>query len=356
MQTLTGLDTAALTNIVKSIGQPAYRGKQLADSIYTQRVRSIEEITTLPVALRQSLAETYTIGSCTVIGKQEAVDGTIKYLLSFSDGEVVETVFLPYENRTSICISSQVGCPMGCSFCATGTEGLVRNLTTAEIIDQLLIVQALQPEKRISHVVMMGMGEPLLNLPNVIEALTLMANEMGLSWRHLTVSTVGVIPAIEKLAQMDLPLTLAVSLHAPTDDLRDELVPLNRKHNIARLMQACSEYVYQTNRRLTFEYVLLAGVNDRDEDAHALGKLLAKQPLCALNTIPYNSTDVEAAYKRPQSASTRRFRDIVASYGVTVTQRQERGQKIAAACGQLKRSALRSGHSLIPLQMLKADA
>ena len=245
---------------------------------------------------------------------------------------------------------------MGCSFCATGTEGLVRNLTTAEIIDQLLIVQALQPEKRISHVVMMGMGEPLLNLSCVIEALTLMANEMGLSWRHLTVSTVGVIPAIEKLAQMDLPLTLAVSLHAPTDDLRDELVPLNRKHNIARLMQACSEYVYQTNRRLTFEYVLLAGVNDRDEDAHALGKLLAKQPLCALNTIPYNSTDVEAAYKRPQSASTRRFRDIVSSYGVTVTQRQERGQKIAAACGQLKRSALRSGHSLVPLQMLKADA
>jgi 23S rRNA (adenine2503-C2)-methyltransferase len=356
VQTLTGLDTAALTSLITSIGQPAYRGKQLAESIYSRRVRSLDEITTLPVALRQTLSENYTIGSCKVIGKQEAVDGTVKYLLSFNDGEVVETVFLPYENRTSICISSQVGCPMGCSFCATGTEGLVRNLTTAEIIDQLLIVQALHPETRISHVVMMGMGEPLLNLPNVIAALTLMANEVGLSWRHLTVSTVGVIPAIEKLAQMDLPLTLAVSLHAPTDDLRDELVPLNRKHNIARLMQACSEYVYQTNRRLTFEYVLLAGVNDRDEDAHALGKLLAKQPLCALNTIPYNSTDVEAAYKRPQAVATHRFRDIVASYGVTVTQRQERGQKIAAACGQLKRSALRSGHSLVPLQMLKADA
>jgi len=356
VQTLTGLDTAALTSLITSIGQPAYRGKQLAESIYTRRVRAIDEITTLPASLRQTLSESYTIGSCTVIGKQEAVDGTVKYLLTFGDGEVVETVFLPYENRTSICISSQVGCPMGCSFCATGTEGLVRNLTTAEIIDQLLIVQGLHPETRISHVVMMGMGEPLLNLPNVIAALTLMANEMGLSWRHLTVSTVGVIPAIEKLAQMNLPLTLAVSLHAPTDDLRDELVPLNRKHNIARLMQACSEYVHQTNRRLTFEYVLLAGVNDRDEDAHALGKLLAKQPLCALNTIPYNSTDVEAAYKRPLAAATHRFRDIVASYGVTVTQRQERGQKIAAACGQLKRSALRSGHSLVPLQMLKADA
>ena len=355
MQTLTGLDTAELTKIFTDLGQPSYRGKQLSESIYAKRARSLAEITTLPVALRDQLAEEYTIGSCKVTGKQEASDGTVKYLLEFDDKEVVETVFLPYENRTSICISSQVGCPMACSFCATGTEGLVRNLTTAEIVDQLLLVQSLHPTTRISHVVMMGLGEPLLNLNNVVAALRLMANEVGLSWRHLTVSTVGIVPAIEKLADLDLPITLAVSLHAATNALRDQLVPLNSKYNVERLMQACYDYVAYTSRRITFEYVLLAGVNDRDEDAHALGKLLKKQPLCALNTIPYNSTDVEATYQRPQSTATRRFRDIVASYGVPVTQRQERGQHIAAACGQLKRSALRNGHSLRPLPMAQLD-
>jgi 23S rRNA (adenine2503-C2)-methyltransferase len=267
------------------------------------------------------------------------------------DGEVIESVFLPYPGRTSVCISSQVGCPMACSFCATGTEGLARNLTAGEIVDQVLLMQSLHPEQRISHVVLMGMGEPLLNYANVLKAIHLLNQEAGIAMRHITVSTVGVVPNILKLADEDLQITLAVSLHAPNDALRSELAPLNEKYPIARLMEACRAYTDKTRRRITFEYVLLGGVNDTETAAHELGELLRRQPLCSVNTIPYNTTDVAARYQRPTAEAARRFREIVASYGVTITQRQERGHRIAAACGQLKRSALRPGSAMRPLPM-----
>lgn len=354
--TLIGLDTAELTQLLTQKGLPGYRGKQLAKGLYTRFVRDFEGFTDLPKALREQLAQEVTIGACRERSVQSAPDGTEKYLLNLHDEEVIEAVYLPYDERTSVCVSSQVGCPMACSFCATGTEGLARNLTAGEIVDQLLLLQAKHPEQRISHLVLMGMGEPLLNLPNVLKALRLLHGEVGLSYRNMTVSTVGVVPAMEKLAAEDLPITLAVSLHAPNNALRSELAPLNEKYPIGRLMEACRHYVETTKRRITFEYVLLAGVNDTEKEAHELGELLRRQPLCAVNTIPYNSTDVAARYQRPTPEATKLFREIVASYGVTITQRYEKGHRIAAACGQLKRSALRPGSAMRPLPLFQTTA
>ncbi len=346
-----GLTPEELVAWAADSGLPAFRGRQIAQALYARGARHTDQLTDLPKALRDTVAAVKPLAPCNVRTAQTATDGTVKYLLDLPDGEVVETVYLPYKERTSICISSQVGCPMACSFCATGTEGLARNLTAGEIVDQYLLVQSLHPDTRISHVVMMGMGEPLLNLPAVLKAIRILTGPVGLSMRHITVSTVGVVPGIDKLAQEDLPLTLAVSLHAPDDALRSELVPLNEKYPVAVLMDACRRYTNQTRRRITFEYVLMAGVNDNDGDAHRLGALLARQPLCALNTIPYNSTEVDARYRRPTSEATRRFREIVASYGVVVTQRQEKGHNIAAACGQLKRATDRMGASMRKLPM-----
>ena len=352
MQTLVGHTSAELTELLTTKGLPGYRGKQLGKGLYTRFLRDFEGFTDLPKALREQLAQEFTLAPCTERSIQSAPDGTEKYLLNLPDDEVIEAVYLPYDERTSVCVSSQVGCPMACSFCATGTEGLARNLTAGEIVDQLLFMQAKHPEQRISHLVLMGMGEPLLNLPNVLKALRLIHDEVGLSYRNITVSTIGVVPAMEKLAAENLPITLAVSLHAPNNALRSELVPLNEKYPISRLLEACRDYVEATSRRITFEYVLMAGINDTEKEAHELGVLLRRQPLCAVNTIPYNTTDVAARYQRPTPEAARLFREIVASYGVNITQRYEKGHRIAAACGQLKRSTLKLGSTMRPLPLL----
>lgn len=351
MNTAVGMTTAELEAVVGALGVPAYRGRQIAQAVYKQGTRDWAAVNGLPQTLRDALAPNYQVGACTMRHASESPDGTVKYLLDLADGEVLESVFLPYPERVSVCISSQVGCPMACSFCATGTEGLARNLTAGEIVDQVLLMQSLHPEQRITHVVLMGMGEPLLNYPHVLKAVRLLNEEVGISMRHITVSTVGVVPNILKLADEDLALTLAVSLHAPNDALRSELVPLNDKYPLARLLEACRVYTGKTRRRITFEYVLMGGVNDTEQCAHELGRLLRAETLVSVNTIPYNSTDVAAKYRRPTAQDSRFFRDIVASYGVTITQRQERGHRIAAACGQLKRSALRPGSALRPLPM-----
>jgi 23S rRNA (adenine2503-C2)-methyltransferase len=339
---LVGMDSTTLREKIVEKGAPAYRAEQIRKGLYTRSVREWEGLHDVPKALRTALAEEFTLAPCTLREERSAPDGTVKYLLNLPDEEVIESVFLPYENRTSVCISSQVGCAMACSFCATGTEGLSRNLTTGEIVDQILFMQAANPEKRISNVVLMGMGEPLLNYENVIASIRLMHEDIGLSLRHITLSTVGVVPAIKRLALEEMPITLAVSLHAPNDTLRSELVPLNDRYPIAMLLDACRDYVETTKRRMTFEYVLMAGVNDTEKEAHELGAMLKKMPLAlmSVNTIPYNSTDVAAPYKRPTPEATRLFRDIVASYGVTITQRFEKGHGIAAACGQLKRATI----------------
>jgi 23S rRNA (adenine2503-C2)-methyltransferase len=351
-KTVIGLTVGELEEAVLASEVPAFRGRQIAQGVYRRGVREWDALTELPKSLRDALAAEYKIAPCSVRSESAAPDGTVKYLLDLPDGEVIESVFLPYPGRTSVCISSQVGCPMACSFCATGTEGLARNLTAGEIVDQVLLMQSKHPDNRITHVVLMGMGEPLLNYADVLKSVRILNEEVGIAMRHITVSTVGVVPNIRKLAEEDLQLTLAVSLHAPNDALRSELVPLNEKYPIAVLMDACREYTDKTKRRLTFEYVLMAGVNDTEKEAHELGILMRKQPLCAVNTIPYNSTDVAAPYRRPTPEATHRFREIVASYGVTITQRKERGHRIAAACGQLKRSALKLGSAMRPLPML----
>ncbi|MBC8102667.1 MAG: 23S rRNA (adenine(2503)-C(2))-methyltransferase RlmN [Cytophagales bacterium] len=356
METLIGKNTAELEASLAAHGAPAFRGRQLAQALYRRNIRDLESVTDLPQNLRARLAEQFDVAPCRLRSTSSAPDGTVKYLLDLPDDEVIESVFLPYPGRVSVCISSQVGCPMACSFCATGTEGLARNLTAGEIVDQVLFMQAQHPAQRVTHVVLMGMGEPLLNYPSVLGAVRILNEEVGIAMRHITVSTVGVVPNIEKLAAEDLQLTLAVSLHAPTDELRSQLVPLNEKYPVARLMQACREYVEKTHRRITFEYVLMAGVNDTEQEAHDLGRLLQRQPLCSVNTIPYNTTDVASRYQRPTPEATRRFREIVATYGVTITQRKERGHRIAAACGQLKRSALRPGSAMRPLPMFAAAA
>ena len=349
---LVGQTPAQIADALVPFGAPAFRARQIAQALYKRLARTPEAaFVNLPKPLMEPLEAAWDIAPCKVRSESKADDGTVKYLMDLRDGEVIEAVFLPYAGRTSVCISSQVGCPMACSFCATGTEGLARNLTCGEIVDQVLLMQALHPGNRITHVVLMGMGEPLLNYPAVLQAVRILNDEVGIAMRHITVSTVGVVPNILKLADEDLQLTLAVSLHAPTDVLRSSLVPLNDKYPVSVLMQACRTYTDKTRRRITFEYVLMGGVNDRESDAHALGQLLQKQPLCSVNTIPYNSTDVAPKYRRPAPEASRRFREIVASYGVVITQRKERGHRIAAACGQLKRSALLPGSALRPLPM-----
>ena len=355
MQVLAGKNSAEITALIRdTLGVPAFRGRQVAQGLYKRFVRDFERLTDLPREVRVRLADTFAFAPCRVIKTDAAPDGTTKYLMALPDDEVVEAVFLPYAGRTSVCVSSQVGCPMACSFCATGTEGLARNLTAGEIVDQVLCVQELHPDRRISHIVLMGMGEPLLNYDAVIKAIRLLNEEIGISLRHITLSTVGVVPNIRKLAAESLPITLAVSLHAPNDALRSELVPLNEKYPIAMLMDACRDYVAQTRRRITFEYVLMAGVNDTEKEAHELGALLRREPLVSVNTIPYNSTDVASRYRRPTPEAARAFREIVASYGVVITQRQEKGHKIAAACGQLKRATLKIGSMMRPLPMAPA--
>ena len=356
MDTLIGKDVAELEAVMRAMDAPAYRGRQIAHALYRRSARTLDDIPEIPRGQRDRLAESFDTAACRVHSTSDADDGTVKYLLDLGDGEVIESVFLPYEERTTICISSQVGCPLACSFCATGAEGLARNLTVGEIVDQVVLIQSLHSAQRITNVVLMGMGEPLLNYPNVLKAVRILNEEVGIAMRHITISTVGVVPNIMKLADEDLQLTLAVSIHAPNDGLRSELVPLNDKYPIARLLDACRTYTDKTRRRITFEYVLLSGVNDSDKEAHELGALMRSQPLSSVNTIPYNATDVAARYRRPTNEAARRFREIVASYGVTVTQRQERGHRIAAACGQLKRSALRPGSALRPLPMAPTDA
>lgn len=238
---------------------------------------------------------------------------------------------------------------MACTFCATGTQGLTRNLDTAEIVAQFLLLQSLS-ERRISHIVLMGMGEPLLNYEATLKAIRILNAEIGVSMRHITLSTVGIVPKIDELAKENLQLTLAVSLHAPNDELRRSIVPVAKTYPLDRLMESCRNYARETHRRLTFEYVLLKGVNDRPEDAHQLGALIKGMP-AALNVIPYNATSVTEQFQRPEPARISAFKTIVERYGVTVTQRKERGRQIAAACGQLvtETEHSRPGRQALPM-------
>jgi 23S rRNA (adenine2503-C2)-methyltransferase len=331
---LVGLTRAELERLAVELGEPAYRGRQLAAWVYTRAARDFAEMTDLPAAFRARLAERASFGRSTVAARQTARDGTVKLLLRYPDGREIETVVLPYADRTSVCISSQVGCPVGCVFCATATMGFGRNLTAGEMVDQVLTAREHAPDGRLTHVVVMGMGEPMLNYENLVRAFRLMHEEVGLSYRHLTVSTAGHVPGMRRLAEEGLPVTLALSLHAPNDELRARLIPMSKKWGVGEVMDAVREYTEKTGRRVTLEYLLLARVNDEERHAHELGRLV-RGMITHVNLIPWNPADSFRAFEAPSGARVRRFREILEGYGVTVTQRMERGQDIAAACGQL---------------------
>lgn len=329
---LLGANLDQLTAWVQQQGQPAYRGRQLYEWIYQKGVRSLEEISVFPKQWRSTLAEVE-IGRSTLHHRSVAPDGTIKYLLRLADGQIIETVGIPTEKRLTVCVSSQVGCPMACDFCATGKGGFSRNLAIHEIIDQVLTVQS-DFGRRVSHVVFMGMGEPLLNTKNVVKAIASLNQDVGISQRAMTVSTVGMGDRIRQLAQYQLQVTLAVSLHAPNQALREQLIPSARSYPLADLLAECREYVQLTSRRITFEYILLGGVNDLPEHALQLSQLL-RGFQTHVNLIPYNPIR-EADYQRPNSRRIQAFVNVLQQQQIAVSVRYSRGLEADAACGQLR--------------------
>jgi len=343
---LIGMSRGQLEELVRSLGEPGYRAGQLARWIYQRGARSFAEMSDLPAALRQRLANAADVGRSEVALRQESADGTAKLLLRLEDDRRIETVLLPYEERTSVCVSSQVGCPVGCIFCATATMGFGRNLTAGEIIDQVLTAREHAPGGRLTHVVVMGMGEPLLNYEELVKALRIIHDEVGLSYRHLTVSTAGHVPGIRGLAEEGIPVTLALSLHGPNDELRARLIPMSKKWGVGEVMDAVRDYTTKTGRRVTLEYLLLANVNDEVEHARQLADL-CRGMISHVNLIPWNPADSFTRFEAPSRNRVRAFRSVLEERGITVTQRVERGQDIAAACGQL---AVDAGESRVARQ------
>jgi 23S rRNA (adenine2503-C2)-methyltransferase len=334
---LLGLSLAELTTWVQEQGQPAYRGKQLYQWIYQQGAKSLADITVFSKQWRESVKDT-PIGRSTIHHRAVSNDGTIKYLLQLQDGQIIEAVGIPSSDRLTVCVSSQVGCAMACTFCATGKGGFMRHLHTHEIIDQVLTIQE-DFQERVSHVVFMGMGEPLANLGNVVKAVKCLNKDIGISQRSITVSTVGIPGKIHELAEHELQVTLAVSLHAPNQKLRTELVPTAINYPIDDLLDECRDYVQITGRRLSVEYVLLAGVNDYREDAAELAsKLRGFQT--HVNLIPYNPIE-DADYDRPTPRDIKEFVDILERQHIAVSVRYSKGLGATAACGQLRANQVR---------------
>jgi 23S rRNA (adenine2503-C2)-methyltransferase len=320
-------------------GYPAYRRRQIQTELYLRRVANWGEMISLPKALRAELADAFALWTAQVVAERTATDGTRKLLLELSDQARIECVLLPGRRRWSICISTQVGCAMGCVFCASGLQGVQRNLTAAEIVEQMARLQRLLPaEERFSHIVVMGMGEPLANLDQLLPALDFARRDesFGIGTRRVTISTVGLPAAIRRLARHTYHYHLAVSLHAPNDALRSELVPVNARIGLGPLMEAADEYFEVSGRRLTYEYVLLAGINDQPVHARQLAQLLCGRP-ALLNVIPYNPVH-GLGYRAPDAPTMARFRELLEQGGVQVQFRQKKGDSIDAACGQLRRA------------------
>ena len=338
---LIGLDRQMMTDYFESIGEKSFRAKQVLQWIHQYGVIDFAEMTNISKALREKLANECEITLPDIISDKLSVDGTRKWLLDVGKGGAIEAVFIPEESRGTLCISSQVGCSLNCSFCATGKQGYNRNLNVAEIVGQLwlakhLLAKQYQTDERlITNVVMMGMGEPLLNFDNVVIAMKIMQDDFsfGLSKRRVTLSTAGVVPKIAALKNA-CPVTLAVSLHAPNNKLRDELVPINKKYPITELLSACRDYVADSARaKVTFEYVMLDEINDTSECADQLIALLHDFP-CKINLIPFNPFP-KIHYKRSSNNRIYRFRDKLNAAGIVATTRKTRGDDIDAACGQL---------------------
>lgn len=323
----------------RSIG--AFRARQIDSWLYRRRAGDFSQMTDLPRSLRGELSREFRIWTTRIVHHHVCDDGTEKLVLRLRDGGVIECVLLRDGRRRTICISSQVGCAMGCVFCASGLDGVQRNLTSGEIVEQMLLLQRLlaAPE-RLSHVVVMGMGEPLANLDQLLPALEVAsrADRLGISARRITISTVGIPAAMDRLTAGACRYHLAVSLHAPDDELRNQLVPVNKGTGLSAILHAADRYFEASGRRLTFEYVLLAGINDQKRHADGLVRLLHGRA-ALLNVIPYNPV-AGLPYETPTSGAVRRFRDVLERGGLTVKIRQRKGDKINAACGQLRRKTL----------------
>jgi 23S rRNA (adenine2503-C2)-methyltransferase len=332
---LLGLSGTELAAFVESIGQRPYRARQLMHWMHRHHVLDFDAMTDLSQGLREELKSLATLATPTVISEERSDDGTIKWLLDVGGGQAVETVMIPEPRRATLCISSQAGCALDCAFCATGQQGFNRNLTAAEILGQVAFASASIAPLEISNVVFMGMGEPLANYRNVLGVVRLLLDDhaYGLSRRRVTISTAGLVPQLRKLSE-DCNVALAVSLHAPTDELRNVLVPINRRHPIDELLDACWQYAaVLASRQITFEYVMLDGVNDSVAQAKALIRLLRGRP-AKVNLIPFNSFD-GSPYRCSSQAAMDNFWRTLNAAGIVATFRRPRGDDIAAACGQL---------------------
>ncbi len=323
--------------LTTELQEKGFRATQIFKWLHDKNVITFADMRNLSHNLQTKLEQSSHITTLDTVTRHQAKDGTIKYLFQLEDGQTIESVYLPYaDGRQSICISSQVGCGMGCSFCATAIGGFIRNLTPAEIVEQVYAVQR-DLSVRITNVVLMGMGEPLLNYDSVIKAIRLLNDPLGtnIGIRKITLSTCGIVPQIRQLSKEDLQLVLAISLHAPNDALRNQLMPINRKYPLVELISACSEYTKITRRRITFEYAVIAGVNDLPEHAEQLVRLI-KGLLCHVNLIPINPVE-GFEFGRPSRVNLQGFMEIISNNGIEVSIREERGTDIDAACGQLRR-------------------
>ena len=336
MNHLKSMTAAEIGGVLKELGQPAFRGKQVFSWLH-KGVRSYEEMTNLPKSLRDALAERYPIYTPKILRKQESQkDGTVKYLWQLEDGNCVETVLMRYHYGNSVCISTEVGCKMGCAFCASTLGGFVRQLQPHEMLDQVLFTQ-LDSGQPISHIVLMGIGEPLDNYDNVMRFLELVNDPegMNISMRHISLSTCGLVPMIDQLAEKKLQITLSVSLHAPTDGVRDTIMPVNKAYPTEALLDACRRYYQKTGRRISFEYAMIHGVNDTPEAARTLLKRL-KGMSAHVNMIPLNHVE-ESSLKPSTKQAVAQFQKILEDGGVPATVRRSLGGDIDASCGQLRR-------------------
>ena len=330
------MSQAELSDWVQSHQQPAFRGKQLHTWLYKHHARSLADITVFSKAWRQDVGD-YPVGRSEIAYRSQSRDGTVKFLLQLEDGEMIETVGIPTADRLTVCVSSQIGCAMACDFCATGKGGLKRNLEVHEIVDQVLTVQE-DFDRRVSNVVFMGMGEPLQNLRNTVAALRCLNEDIGIGQRHITVSTVGIPQQIRRFGQHQLQVTLAISLHAPNQTLRHQLVPSANRYSIEALIADCRDYVETTGRRISFEYILLGGVNDAPVHANQLAELVGGFQ-SHVNLLLYNPID-EVDYKRPEPERVEAFLARLEQRRVSATVRRSRGLDSDAACGQLRRRQL----------------
>lgn len=332
---LSGLSLKELEEITDSMGASKFRAKQIHNWIYTKSVSSIDEMTNLAKDFREELKSEAVITNTKIKVKQVSADGTVKYLIEYPDGECVETVLMRFDNRANLtaCVSSQVGCAVNCSFCATGKRGFIRNLSYKEIIEQVLTIQR-DTGLKVTNIVFMGQGEPLLNLDNVLKALEIFNTEFQIGARRITISTSGILPKIGELAKLELQSTLAISLHAPNHELRAKLMPIENKYRIDDLKKELLNYIEKTGRRITIEYIMIKDFNDTLECAKELA-LFLRGIKCNVNLIPYNSVN-DAGLKKSSNDSIMKFKYILEHSGKKVTVRLERGADIDAACGQLR--------------------